>query len=234
MKRRHFSSHLSTCLVGAGLLGNTQAWAAGPPSAASSVPSSVPMVPAPPTQALVKTEFGTLTAPVSTTPGKIEVLEFFMYSCPHCFHFEPAVDAWRKNIADDVAFKQVPVAFRPHLVIHQRLFYALEALGKLKDLHTKVFNAIHQENNWLDSNEKVLAFAVKNGLNSAQFKNIWGSVSITAKANQAMRLSERYKLTGVPTLAIHGRFITSPAQAKSPERTLQVTDALIKKARQGA
>ena len=82
-------------------------------------------------------------APVEAPAGKIEVVEFFWYSCPHCNAFEPRLNAWLKKLPPDVTFRRVPVQFRDDFVPQQRLYYALEALGKVDDLHDKVFHEIH-------------------------------------------------------------------------------------------
>src|SRR5574343_585811 len=82
-------------------------------------------------------------APVGAPAGKVEVVEFFWYSCPHCNAFEPLLEQWVKALPKDVAFRRVPVAFRDDFVPQQRLYYALEALGQLDKLHAKVFQAIH-------------------------------------------------------------------------------------------
>jgi thiol:disulfide interchange protein DsbA len=84
-------------------------------------------------------------APVDAPPGKIEVVEFFWYSCPHCNAFEPSLQAWSRKMPDDVQLRRIPAAFRDDMVPQQRLFYTLEAMGKINELHTKVFDAIHKE-----------------------------------------------------------------------------------------
>ena len=67
--------------------------------------------------------------------GKIEVIEFFWYGCPHCYQFEPMLETWIKKLPPDVNFRRVPVAFREPFVEHQKIFYTLEALGQLEELH---------------------------------------------------------------------------------------------------
>src|SRR5438105_5092600 len=47
-------------------------------------------------------------APVDSPPGKVEVIEFFWYNCPHCNHFEPQLEAWIKKLPPDVAMRRVP------------------------------------------------------------------------------------------------------------------------------
>ncbi len=181
-----------------------------------------------------ESDYVRLSQPLAVNPGKIEVIEFFWYGCPHCFAFEPALDAWQKKLPDDVAFRRVPVAFREPFVIHQRLFYALEALGKVEELHRKAFQAIHVERQRLEKDEEVVAFAVKNGLDKAQFSEVFNSFAVRTKAKQASRLAEAYKIDGVPALGIHGRYFTSGSLAGSPERALLVANSLIERSRKGA
>ena len=91
-------------------------------------------------------DYKVLREPVATSsPGKIEVLEFLWYACPHCYHLEPHVNKWRAGLAADVVFKKVHVAFRGDT--HQKIFYTLEALGLLEKLTPKVFDEIHQRGN---------------------------------------------------------------------------------------
>ena len=92
-------------------------------------------------------DYITLDRPVATEAGsgKIEVLEFFWYSCPHCNVFEPAFEQWTKKAAKDVVVRRVPVAFREDFVPQQRLYYTLEAMNLVEKMHIRVFTAIHGE-----------------------------------------------------------------------------------------
>lgn len=166
-------------------------------------------------------------------PGKIEVVEFFWYSCPHCNAFEPQLAAWSKQLPKDVVVRRVPVAFRDNFVPQQRLFYVLEAMGKLDELHTKVFTAIHAEKQPLDNQASIGAWLQKQGLDKAKFDELYNSFSVSTKARKATQLMNDFKVDGVPALGIAGRFYTSGALAQSMERALVVTDYLIAQVRQG-
>src|SRR6478672_9877153 len=83
--------------------------------------------------------------PVEAPAGRIEVVDFFWYNCPHCNAFAPQMSAWTKRMPPDVTVRHVPVAFRDDFAPQQRLFYTLEALGKIDELHLKVFEAIHKD-----------------------------------------------------------------------------------------
>jgi thiol:disulfide interchange protein DsbA len=182
------------------------------------------------------TQFAKVDPPVPPlVPGKIEVLEFFSYACPHCNAFEPTLDAWAKKQPPDVVFRRVPVAFRDEpFVAHQKIFYALETLGKVEAMHRKVFYAIHNEHARLDKPDEIAAFMAKNGIDSAKFLEAYNSFSTQTKTKQAAKLAEAYKLDGVPALGINGRYFTSGSLAGTNERMLQVTDFLIQKSRTGA
>lgn len=182
---------------------------------------------------LKDTDYVRLASPVPVEKGKVEVLEFFWYGCPHCFAFEPALDAWQKKLPADVSFRRVPVAFREAFVPHQKIFYTLDAMGKVDELHRKVFTAIHVEKQRLEKEDDIVAFMQKNGVDAAKFKEIFTSFSVTTKAKQASRLAEAYKIDGVPTLGIGGKYFTSGQLAGTPERSLLVADALIDKVRKG-
>ena len=179
-------------------------------------------------------DYLTLDKPAATEApaGQIEVVEFFWYNCPHCNAFEPAFDAWAKRQAKDVSVRRVPIAFRPDFEPQQRLYYVLEAMGKVEEMHKKVFYAIHVEKQPLATAEQITAWVDKQGIPKAKFTELYNSFSVATKARKATQLQDAYALDGVPALGINGRYFTSGTQAKTLERALQVTDALIVQSRQ--
>jgi protein dithiol oxidoreductase (disulfide-forming) len=160
--------------------------------------------------------------------NRIEVVEFFWYGCPHCFSFEPALDAWARRQPADVLFRRIPVAFREvPFVIHQKLYFSLETLGLVDSLHRKVFSAIHVDRNMLDSQDKILDFAVKNGVDRAKFADTLNSFGVATKARQAGALAAGYKIDGTPALGVNGQFYTSGTLAGGNEASLAVVDQLV-------
>lgn len=172
------------------------------------------------------------TAPTSAPAGKIEVLEFFWYGCPHCNHFEPDLAAWAAKLPSDVVFRRVPVALRPNPGdIHQRLYYALDGLGLIPALHVKVFRAIHEERLTLDKPELIADFVSKQGVDKAKFLAMLDSFAVQTKARQARTLIDAYKLDGVPAIGVGGVYYTSVSMNGTSAATLGTTDALIQKLR---
>ena len=172
-------------------------------------------------------------APVEAPAGKIEVVEFFWYSCPHCNIFEPALANWVKALPKDMAFKRSHVAFNDGFVPQQRLFLALEAMGMLEKLHVKVFNAIHSEKVNLAKGDAITDWVVKQGVDKAKFLEQYNSFSVSTKATRSTQLQNAYRVEGVPALGIAGRFYTDGAMAGSMERALQVAEYLIAEVRAG-
>jgi len=214
MKRRDF-----TLAATAGL--PLWAWAQGP----------APAKPAP----QEGIEYVTLDkrVPAESNDGKIEVIEFFWYSCPHCNAFEPRFAQWLKTTPKDVVVRRVPVRFRDDFEPQQRMFYTLEAMGKLEALHVKLFTAIHGDKQKLDTFDTLSAWAVKNGLDKAKFTEIFNSFGVATKARRATQLQEAFKVQGVPSLGIAGRFYTDGTLASSMESALAVTEYLIGQVRKG-
>jgi thiol:disulfide interchange protein DsbA len=173
------------------------------------------------------------TAPVEAPAGKIEVVEFFWYSCPHCNAFEPAFDAWRKRAPKDLVVRRVPVAFQDSFVPQQRLFYALEAMGLVEKLHAKVFAAIHAEKQNLAKGEQIAEWVAKQGVDKAKFLEQFNSFSIATKATRGTQLQNAYKVEGVPAMGVAGRFYTDGSLAKSMERALTVVEFLAAQVRSG-
>lgn len=172
-------------------------------------------------------------AAVEAPAGKIEVVEFFWYNCPHCNAFEPAFEAWRGRAAKDIVVRQVPIAFNDSFVSQQRLFYALEAMGLLGKLHGKVFAAIHVEKQNLSKTEAIVEWVGKQGVDKAKFTEQFGSFSVATKVARATQLQNAYKLEGVPALGVAGRFLTDGSMAKSMDRALTVVEFLAAQVRSG-
>jgi thiol:disulfide interchange protein DsbA len=172
-------------------------------------------------------------APVDAPAGKIEVLEFFWYSCPHCNAFEPLLAGWAKQLPKDVAFRRVPVAFQDSYLPQQRLFYALESLGLAEKMHSRVFAAIHAERQNLVSEAAITDWMVKQGLDKALFASHFNSFTTVSKARRANQLMTAYQVEGVPALGVAGRFYTDGAMAKTMDRALQVVDFLVGEVRAG-
>jgi thiol:disulfide interchange protein DsbA len=167
-------------------------------------------------------------------PKRLEVIEFFWYGCPHCFAFEPALEAWLKKLPPDINFRRMPVAFREvPFVLHQKLYFALEAMNLVDPMHRKVFNAMHVDHNPLNTPEAIGDFVAKNGIDRAKFLDTMNSFGVAGKAKQAAALSAGYKIDGTPAIGIDGRYFTSGSLAGSNERALAVTDFLIAQARKG-
>ncbi len=169
--------------------------------------------------------------PVEAAAGKIEVIEFFWYSCPHCNAFESKLVNWIKAMPADVVVRRVPVAFRDDFVPQQRLFYTLEAMGKLEELHGKVFEAVHRKNEPTNREELILKFAEANGLDRAKFQEQYNSFTVQTKARRASQLQNAYQVEGVPAIGIAGRYYTDGTLAGNMDRALQITDYLIAEAR---
>lgn len=172
--------------------------------------------------------------PVDAPAGKVEVVEFFSYNCPHCNDFEPALEAWLKTAPKEVSFRRIPVPFVGNDVeAKQRLYYALEALGKVDEYQPKIFNAIHAKREPVFGDAAIIAWAEKNGLDGAKFKEVFTSFGVASKAKRASQLTDAYKVAGVPALAVAGRWYVDGELAGNMVKALQVTSFLIGEAKKG-
>ncbi len=169
--------------------------------------------------------------PVDAPAGKIEVIEFFWYGCPHCNAFEPRLVSWIQRQQPDVAMRRIPAAFRDDMVPQQRLFYALEAMDKLGELHEKVFRAVHEERNPLNREALIIDWVGKQGVDTVKFRELYNSFGISSKARRAVQIQDAYKVQGVPAIGVAGRFYTDAALTGSMDRALQVTDYLVAEVR---
>ncbi len=210
-------------------------------STASAVAASaltLPMAPAALAQARQFKEgkdYKRLDKPVApeAPAGKVDVIEFFWYSCPHCNAFEPTLDAWVKAAPKDLSIRRVPVAFNASFVPQQKLYYALEGMGKLDDVHVKVFRAIHVEKQKLAKDDEIFAWVGKQGLDVAKFKEIYNSFSVSNLVRRASQLQDAYGVEGVPSMGVAGKYYTDGTMTGSMQTVLQVVESLAAMARKG-
>lgn len=178
-------------------------------------------------------DFKRLDKPVApdAPAGKVDVIEFFWYSCPHCNAFEPALDAWVKAAPKDLSIRRVPVAFNASFVPQQKLFYTLEGMGKLDALHAKVFRAIHVDRAKLAKDDEILAWVTQQGVDAAKFKEIYSSFSVANQVRRASQLQDAYGVEGVPSMGVAGKYYTDGTMAGSMQTVLQVVEYLAATAR---
>lgn len=166
-----------------------------------------------------------------SSQGKIEVLEFFAYTCPHCFELEPSLVAWAKRLPKDVVLKRQPVIFSATWEPMARVYFALEDLGLVEELHGDVFNALHLNGIRLTDADTFFDWAAKHGVDRNKVKDAYYSFSTASKIARAKQVARNYRVTGVPTLAVNGKYLTSASLAGSNENALAVVDALIQSER---
>ena len=128
--------------------------------------------------------------------GKVEVIEFFWYGCPHCYDFEPELSAWIKRQPKDVTFRRVPVAFRDDFMPHSQLFYALEAMGKGDAMNEKVMYAMRKENKRLMTENEIADWVASQGIDRNTFLATYRSFAVVAKARAARQMADAYRIDG--------------------------------------
>jgi thiol:disulfide interchange protein DsbA len=166
----------------------------------------------------------------SATPGKIEVVEFFSYGCPHCKDFNPLLNDWAAKLPKDVSFRRVPVTFgRPAWVRLAKIYYALEFTGGIAKYDDAVFRALHDERVNFASDEAVVQWAASKGMDQKKFADAMNSFSMAGQIQRAEKETAAYRVSGVPALAIDGRYMLNTADTYG--QLLKTADAVIAKAR---
>ncbi len=163
-------------------------------------------------------------APPVGSGDQVEVLEFFMYTCPHCNHLEPELEKWRKQLPPNVKFKPVPAMFGGIANLHAKTFYALQAIGEADRLHEAFFREIHEKRNRLKDREAIEKFLAGQGVDLEKFRQAFDSFAVLTATNRAAALMRRYGIRAVPALVIDGRY-----RVKNSPQVLEVADALIQK-----
>lgn len=178
-------------------------------------------------------DFKAISPPLASPKDKIEVVEFFSYGCNHCNDFHPLISKWAEKLPKDVSFRRIPVSFnRPEWVRLSRIYYALEATGDLAKLDAAVFIAIHEQRVQFKTDEAVVAWAASKGVDSKKFSEAFSAFSMQAKIQRADQDASVARITGVPSLAVDGRYLINNEAAAGYAELLKLTDSVIAKVRQ--
>lgn len=186
----------------------------------------------------VGNEYRLADQPQAVTAGKkVEVTEFFGYFCPGCNAFEPYFEEWIKRQGDRIVVKRLHSDLHD-VTTQQKLYFTLEAMGKVDELQLKAFNAFHIDRNRLSTDAEVMKFVDKHGLDKKRFTELYSNAFVMdSKLRGVKQLQSAYKINGIPTIVIEGKYIVSPlevsAKAKSsdnsPRAGLAVMDFLVDK-----
>ncbi|MCM5570994.1 thiol:disulfide interchange protein DsbA/DsbL [Burkholderiaceae bacterium FT117] len=163
--------------------------------------------------------------PTDVPPGKIEVIEFFWYGCPHCNSLEPLLKDWVAKLPDDVVFRKLHVPFGERR--HQQLFYTLESMGKAAEVNDAIFRAIHVDRDRLDTVDKMVALLGKHGIDGKTFRETFDSFAVRTKMRRAAQVVDAYGVDGVPAMAVNGKYYTAPSMVGSNAGALRMLDQLI-------
>ncbi len=176
-------------------------------------------------------EYKIVSPVVPTDTGdKIEVVELFWYMCPHCYHAEPEIIAWKKTLPKNVVFKRVPAVFNQDWIFHARVFYTAEALGVLEKIHSPLFNAIHKHNKKINSIAAMAQFFKQvAGTDPVQFDETFNSFGVDALVRRAIDLSKRYQADGVPTFIVNGKYRTDGPMGGGHKGMMEVVQFLVDK-----
>lgn len=164
-------------------------------------------------------------------PGRIEVIDFFWYGCPHCHTLQPALERWISRKPADVIVRRIPAILRESWSPHARIYYTLEALGEAERLHQRVYHGYHANNLALSKPEVASGWAAENGIARERWDEAYNSAAVQRKVEEAARLTRAYSITGTPSLVVNGRYLTSGNMAESPDATVLILEGLVQKMR---
>jgi thiol:disulfide interchange protein DsbA len=177
-----------------------------------------------------KAPFLYINPPIATdAAGKIEVVEFFWYECPHCFDLEPLLERWFPKLGKDVQFKRVPATFNDRWRLSARVFYALESMGLENKLHKPLMDAIHKDRMRITDERQLSEWLGKQGVDVAKFQSAMKSFAVESRLKRAEQLVRDTRLDGVPALMINGRYLV--ASQGGPQLMIDTANALIEQSR---
>ena len=176
--------------------------------------------------------FEQVDPPAPTQSGDaVEVVEFFWYGCPHCFALQPHIEAWQKRKPANVTFRLVAAPLNPAWTIHSRAYYAAELLGEVERFHNALFDQIHKGKNHMRRESDIVEFAASLGIDPDKFREAMNSFAVETNMRRAMQLADAYRISGVPTIGVNGKFKITASMAGGYPQMIEVLDRLL--AREG-
>jgi len=166
-------------------------------------------------------------APTASGAGAVEVCEFFMFPCRHCYALQPALTAWAGTRSQRVALERVPVMSDSLARLHARAYYTAEVLGRGDEMTPRFYDEIHERGNPLATRAAVRAFFVRSGIDGASFDRVFESPEVSARLEHAESLSRLYRVDATPSIGVNGRYLTTSTMAGSVEQLFDVVDALV-------
>ena len=161
--------------------------------------------------------------------GKVEVIEFFWYRCPHCYSLEPYLENWLKTLPADTQFRRVPAVFDDEWAIDARIFYALEAIGQEQRVHRALFDAIHKQGGAKLKGQTyvkwIAEWLAKQGVDMAKYEAALRSSGVESSLKRAIQSTKAFRLDGVPMIAINGRYIV--VSDSDRQEVIDIADALL-------
>lgn len=163
----------------------------------------------------------------TSTNDKVEVVELFWYGCPHCYRLEPYVSRWLKKKPDNVKFVRMPGVLNPSWEIHARAYYAAEVLGVVEQIHSPMFEAIHEKKSRLNSEDEIMALFKQHGVSEQDFKRAIRSFAVETKIRRSRDMGRRYQAKGVPAIIVNGKYRISAQTAGGNAKVFKVVDQLV-------
>lgn len=158
---------------------------------------------------------------------QVEVVEVFWYGCPHCHRFQPYLERWLDEHSEGIDYVRLPAVLRESWAIHARAYYTAEALGVVDKIHADLFDAIHNDNRRIDTEESLMAFFAERGVDEEAFRRTFHSFAVDSKIRRARLLTRRYGVSGTPAVVVNGKFRTGPVMAGSYDNLTTIMSYLV-------
>ena len=157
------------------------------------------------------------------------IYEFFWYGCPHCFNLEPTMDRIKADLEKGARIVKVPVALRDSWMPHAKLYYALKQMNKIDDIHNLIFEEIHLEDNRLNTEESMVEFLGKAGIDTKLFLEKYNSYGTEARIKKSSNLARKFQINSVPTIIVNGKYLTSGSYVSSYDELYSVVNLLVER-----
>lgn len=167
-------------------------------------------------------------------PDKIEVLEFFSYTCVHCKNLDKVLLPYTQNLPADTYFRQEHVVWNDSMMSLARLLAAVNATGVRHYANPLIFDALfttdaqgRPKHNLTDANV-VRTWAAQQGTWGKSLAEAYNSPAAAAAAQQMQKTTLEYGIDSTPQVIVGGKY---RAQIRNMGDAPYIIDDLIAKVR---
>ena len=164
-----------------------------------------------------------------TPSNKKQIIEFFSYSCPHCYSLDPIIESYLTDVPAEYAFERIPVSFGRRDWQKSAEVYTLTGLlGNREALHQKIFKKIHEQHSPFRNDDDVKSFFIANGVDEKKYDSVASSFSAKSAFKRNEALAKKFRISSVPTVIVRDVYEVKLSRVRNAGQLEALVDFLMR------